>query len=833
MCSRYNETACRITQGPAHFFCPLTFYTMIRNQFIIAFRNLLRNKSFTAINIFGLATGITTCLLILLFVRNELSYDRFNKKADQMVRVVFRGTIQGEKMKEAMVMPPTAQTLKKDYPEVLEATRLRKFDNPRVTYREKTFKENSFAYADSNFFQVFTLPFIKGDSKNALREPNSVVISEKVAKKYFGNEDPMGKVLEFKDLNTSFKITGIMYNMPLNSHFHFDIFGSMTSLSESREPSWMTSEYYTYLVLPAGYDYKKLEAKLPQVVERYMGPQLQKAMGMTLAQFRQKGNDIGLFLQPLKDIHLRSDLNLELEPVGDIRYVYIFGAIAIFMLLIACINFMNLSTASASKRAREVGIRKVLGSLKGQLIRQFLLESILLTGFALFVSLILLYWSLPFFNRLSGKNLSLNLWSNVWVVPALLLFCLFIGVLAGTYPAFFLSSFKPVNVLKGKFTFGNKTVSLRSGLVVFQFFISIMLIIGTAIVHRQLAYIQNEKLGYDKDRVLVVQEAYWLGKSLDAFREKLQQDPRVVNVSTSGYLPAGYSYNNNFMIYADNNNDQLVKALRYDVDYNYIPTLGMQMETGRNFSRSFGTDSTAIIINEEAAKAFGWGKNAVGRYLTRPDNDGSRLTYHIIGIVKNFHFKSFHENISPLAMVLGNNSENIIVKIKSNDIAGLLNMMKKNWTNLKAEVPFSYSFLDKRFTETYQSEQKTGQILGIFAGLTILVACLGLFGLATFTAEQRTKEIGIRKVLGASVTNIFSLLSKDFLKLVLIAFLIASPIAWFMMNKWLQDYAYRTNISWWIFVLAAALAITITLITVSYRAIRAAFVNPVNSLRSE
>jgi putative ABC transport system permease protein len=806
---------------------------MIKNYFKIGIRSLLRNKFFTAINIFGLTLGMTTCLLIMLYVQNEMSYDRFNKKADQIVRVVFRGSIQGEKMKEAMVMPPIAQTFKSEYPEVLEATRLRNYGNPRITYGDKTFKENAFAYADSNFFEVFTLPFLKGNPKTALLEPNTIVISESVAKKYFGSEDPIGKVLQFKDLNTSFKITGVMREMPVNSHFHFDLFASMASFPQSREFSWMTSEYYTYLVLPKGYDYKKLEAKLPADVEKYMGSQLQKAMGMTYAQFRQKGNELGLYLQPLMDIHLHSDLNLELGPVGDIRYVYIFSIVAIFMLLIACINFMNLSTAGASKRAREVGIRKVLGSLNGQLVRQFLLESLLLTSFAFLLSILLVFWALPFLNKLSGKNLSFNLLSNPWLLPGLLLFALITGLLAGSYPAFFLSSFKPVTVLKGKIASMGKTVSLRSGLVVFQFFISIVLIIGTIIVHKQLTFIQNEKLGYNKDQVVIVQESYWLGKNLEPFKQKLLQDPRVVSISSSGYLPAGNTYNNNFMIYADNSSDQLVKTLRYDVDYNYIQTLGMEMADGRNFSKSFGTDSTGIIINEETAKAFGWDKNALGHNLTRPDNDGTKLTYHVIGVVKNFHFKSFHEPISPLVMVLNNNIENLIVKTNTSDIAGLLSTMKKNWNDLKGEVPFSYTFLDDRFNKSYESEQKIGLILSIFAGVTIFVACLGLLGLATFTAEQRTKEIGIRKVLGASIANIVSLLSIDFIKLVFIAFIIATPVAWYMMNKWLQDFAYKTNISGWIFLLVAVLAVAITIITVSFRAIRAAVVNPVDSLRSE
>ncbi len=493
---------------------------MLKNYFKIGIRSLLRNKFFTAINIFGLTLGMTTCLLIMLYVQNEMSYDRYNKKADQIVRVVFRGSIQGEKMKEAMVMPPVAQTLKSEYPEVLEATRLRNYGSPRITYGDKTFKENAFAYADSNFFEVFTLPFLKGNPKTALLEPNTIVISESVAKKYFGSEDPIGKVLLFKDFNTSFKITGVMREMPVNSHFHFDLFASMASFPQSREFSWMTSEYYTYLVLPKGYDYKKLEAKLPADVEKYMGSQLQKAMGMTYKEFRQKGNELGLYLQPLMDIHLHSDLNLELGPVSDIRYVYIFSVVAIFMLLIACINFMNLSTAGASKRAREVGIRKVLGSLNGQLVRQFLLESLLLTSFAFMLSLILVFWTLPFLNKLSGKNLSFDLLSNLWLLPGLLLFALVTGLLAGSYPAFFLSSFKPVTVLKGKIASMGKTVSLRSGLVVFQFFISIVLIIGTIIVHKQLSFIQNEKLGYNKDQVVIMQEAYWLGKNQEAFKRK-------------------------------------------------------------------------------------------------------------------------------------------------------------------------------------------------------------------------------------------------------------------------------------------------------------------------
>lgn len=806
---------------------------MIKNYFKIAFRNLIRNKAFSFINIFGLAIGLATCLIIMLFVQNELSYDRFNEKADRIVRVIFRGTVQGQKMNEANVMPPTAQTLKNDYPEVLEATRLRDYGRPRIKYGNKTYRDDAFAFVDSNFFSVFTIPFLAGDPKTALVQPNTLVITKALAKKYFGKEDPIGKMMTFIDGNTICKITGIIDKVPDNAHFHFDLFVSMSSLPEARSTSWMQSSFYTYLVLPPGYNYKKLEAKLPQVVVKYMGPQFLQSMGITLDQYLKKGNDIGLYLQPLTDIHLHSDFAYDLEPSGDIRYVYIFGVIAIFMLIIACINFMNLSTAGASKRSREVGIRKVLGSLKQELVRQFLVESVLLSAIALIIAVGLVYLALPVFNQLAGKNLTLQFTSTPWVIPVLVLFGLFTGLLAGSYPAFYLSSFNPVAVLKGRFTSGKKSISLRSVLVVFQFFISISLIICTTIVFNQLNYIRHIKLGYDKDQVVVIPDTYLLDNKASLFREQLLQDLRVASVSVSNYLPAGPSGNNNYIVSADDNPSQMQKTLRYDVDYQYIPTLGMEMAAGRNFSREYATDSSAVIINETAAKAFGWGKNALGHSLIDPDKQAANKSLRVIGVVKDFHFKSLHELISPLVMVMGNDGATLIVKTKTKDLPGLLSTMNKHWKELNADVPFSYSFLDERFKNTYQSEQTTGLTLAIFAGLTIFVACLGLFGLATFTAEQRTKEIGIRKILGATVIGILSLLSKDFLKLVFIAFIIATPVAWLIMNKWLQDFAYRSPVNLWIFIWAAFAASLITIITISYQAIKAALSNPVKSLRSE
>jgi putative ABC transport system permease protein len=796
----------------------------------IAFRNLWRHKKFSAINISGLAIGIATCIIIMLFVQHELSYDTYNEKADRMVRVVFRGQVQGEKLREANVFPPLAQTLLRDFPEVQEATRLCQGGRPLITYGDKTFRE-SFVFADSNFFKVFTLPLLEGDVNTALLEPNTMVISRELAKKYFGDESPLGKVVNL-DGNADLKITGMIDKVPENSHFHYDIFVSMASLPDSKSDSWMTSNYYTYLVLPEGYDPKQLEAKLPAAMDKYMGPQLKHAMGMNMQEFRAAGNELALYLQPLKDIHLHSDFTNDFESPGDIRYVYIFSAIALFMLLIACINFMNLSTASAGNRAREVGMRKVMGALKTKLVIQFLLESIVLTAVAMLLAVALVQMTLPLFNQLSGKELTLDTSLHPWLIPGLILIGLFTGVLAGSYPAFFLSSFNPVTVLKGKLTSGKGGMSLRSGLVVFQFFISITLMVSTAVVYNQLAYIRNKKLGYEKDQVLILPETWLLGQKEQVLRQQLEQDPRVASITSSGYIPAGESWANNFFVYEKDPATQ-IKTLRYEVDYNYLQTLGMQMVAGRNFSRHLASDSTAVIVNESAARALGWNQNAIGRTLTHSDNEAKRNTYHVIGIVKDFHFKSFHERISPLVMTLHSRQGTMLIKTKTKDIAGLLASIKTSWDKMNAKAPFSYSFLDERFNNTYRAEQNTGFMLGIFAGLTIFVACLGLFGLATFMARKRNKEIGVRKVLGASVQSIVSLLSKDFLKLVGIAFLVAAPVSWFIMNKWLQDFAYRINISWWVFALAALAAVIIAIGTVSIQAIRAAVANPMKTLRTE
>ncbi|MBS1666256.1 MAG: ABC transporter permease [Bacteroidetes bacterium] len=805
---------------------------MLKNYFKTAWRNLVKNKSFSLINILGLSVGISVCFIIMMYVMDELSYDRFNKNADRIVRISFKANMNGGKINEASVMPPTAQTLKYDYPEVEIATRLRDYGIPKVILNDKKFNAGRLAFVDANFFSVFTFQFLQGDPANALQLPNTIVITEEMAKTYFGNQDPIGKTLKFNnDGDDLYKVKGVFKKLPSNSHFHFDMLASMASLPEAKSTSWMQSNFYTYLLLQKGYDYKKLEAKLPDMVEKYMGPQIMQAMHISLSQFRTKGNELGFVLQPLTDIHLHSINSFELEPSGDIKYVYIFGAIAIFMLAIACINFINLSTASASKRAKEVGVRKVLGSGKWELVKQFLLESVLLAFMAILISIVFVQLALPVFNSLSGKNLQSALrFKNI---TSLLLLGLFVGIVAGIYPAFFLSSFQPIAVLKNKLRRNVKSLSLRSSLVVFQFFISVCLIVGTIVVSQQMKFIQNKKLGYDKEQLLVIPNSYLLGSNEKVFKDELLKDPRVVNATVSAYRPAGPTNSNNSMLYPDGDENKLIRTLRYDVDEQYIPTLGMSMVAGRNFSKDMSTDSSGVIINETAANTFGWGDKAIGHTLTwMNDNSGGKLSLHVIGVVKDFNFKSLHEAITPLIMVLQPES-GLIVKIKTADVAGLLSSMKQAWASYKTEEPFTYAFMDDLYNNTYLAEQKSGTILNIFAALTIFVACLGLFGLATYTAEQRTKEIGIRKVLGASVSQVTGMLSKDFLKLILIACVLAFPVAWWAMNNWLKDFAYRIHISVWVFVLATVAVIVVALVTISYQAIKAALANPVKSLRTE
>ncbi|MCG8305743.1 MAG: ABC transporter permease [Cytophagales bacterium] len=809
-------------------------YGMFKNNLKIGWRNLLKHKGLFAINITGLGIGIATCMIILLFVVDELSYDRYNEKADQIVRVVLRGKMNGELIKEAVTSAPAAPTLQQEFPEVLQGTRLRDYSTPRITYKNNTFRNSRVAYVDANFFSVFTLPFIKGDPKTSLKEPNTIVITQDEAVKYFGDEDPMGKILDFKEWSAHFKVTGIIEKVPANSHFHFDLFASMEGLDDAKELKWLESNYHSYLLLNMNSDRKDLESKMPAFVEKYIGPQVKQALGISMAEFNEKGNDVGLFFQPLTDIHLHSDFAsiTELEQGGDIKTVYIFSAMAIFVLLVACINFMNLSTASASKRAKEVGIKKVIGSTKKQLLIQFLTESSMSTILAMLLAIILVLNTLPVFNNLSGKVLQASYILNPQMLLYLSVFGIIISLLAGSYPAFFLSSFKPISALKNKFTIG-RGKGIRSGLVVFQFVISTGLIIGTLVVNKQMSYILNKNIGYDKDQLLVLRDSWMLGNKEIAFKDHFLNDSRVEHITMSGYVPAGPSNNNMTGVYPDPSSGVFRRTIVYHIDDRYLPTMGMELVAGRNFSEEYGPESSNVIINQTAAKMFGLSDNAVGKTLKHAtDNEGGTEDLIIIGVVKDFHFKSLRRPIDPLIMLKNPNS-GLMVRAKTSDMPGLIGDMKEMWTDFNVEEPFSYALLDELYNKTYLSELKMGTMLRIFTLLTIFVACLGLLGLVTFTAEQRIKEIGIRKVLGSTVAQIIALLSLDFLKLVCISFIIAFPLGYYLMDKWLRDFAYRIEIHWWVFALAGLITLSIALMTISFKSAKVAMTNPIDSLRDE
>ncbi len=801
---------------------------MVKNYFKIAWRNLLKNKGLFSINIFGLALGIASCLIIILFVTDEMSYDRYNEKADQIVRVVLKGNFNGEVVNEAIVMTPVAETMMEEFPEVQSATRLKKINKPKVTFNNTTYRNGTFAYVDPNFFEVFTLPIIKGNNTTPLNEPNTIVLIQEEATKYFGVQDPIGKVLDIDDLQ--FKVTAIIEKIPNNSHFHFDMLASMVGYKEAKKTSWTHGDYHTYLILKEGYNYKDLESKLPPFIEKYMGPEMKQEIGMSFNEFT-KDNQIGLFLQPLTDIHLKSDFTSAstLEQGGDIKVVYIFSAIALFMLIIACINFINLATASATKRAKEVGIRKVLGSKRKQLISQFLTESFMASIMAMVLALIFVAIVLPLFNNLSGKELAITYLFSPKILLVLISLLIGISFLAGFYPAFYIASFKPILALKSKFSRSGKSEDIRSGLVVFQFVVSVGLILAVIIVDQQMSFIKNKDIGYDKEQLLVLRESYFLGNNKAAFKNKILKDPRVTQVTTAAFTPAGTSDKYVSGIFINQQFNRRVNV--YNVDEQYIPTMGMTLVKGRNFSKEFGTDSLNIIINETAAMKLGFGDVPLGKTLTRDTNNGKQ-NLRVIGVVKDFHFQSLHKKIEPLIM-LNNPYGGLIVKAKIKDMSGLIESISTLWNSFDIGEPFNYSLLDESYNTTYLKEQKLGTILRSFALLTIFVACLGLFGLVTFTTEQRFKEIGIRKVLGSSILQIVTLLSKDFIKLVLVSFVIAFPLGYYLMNKWLEDFAYRIEIHWSTFVMSGLITIIIAFITISFRSINAAITNPIKSLKTE
>jgi putative ABC transport system permease protein len=789
---------------------------MLKNYLKIAIRNLRRHKIISFINVIGLAIGIACAALILLYVRHELSYDRYHEKKDRIYRLVSK--VQGASYEAVAKVPgPWSIAAKKDFPEIEQIARFVFFNEILVSRGEKRFYESNGWFADSTVFDVFSFALLQGNPKTALTQPNAIVVTEAFAQKYFGKENALGQTLTFDNQN-QYQVTGVMANVPANSHFTFDFLVAMASYANPRRDNWQWLQFYTYVLLKEGASPQTIAAKFPALLR-------QNVEANIAANYTP-------YLQPLADIHLRSHLFREMQANSDIAYIYIFSAVGGFILLIACINFMNLTTARAATRAKEVGVRKVTGADRRQLVKQFLGESILISGLALLLALVCIDALLPAFNALTSRQLTVDYFQDYFLVIGLLGITLLVGMLAGSYPAFVLSSFMPVNVLKGKLP-GSSRTWLRKGLVVVQFAISAFLIIATGIVYNQLEYMQNKKLGFNEEQLVTfpIRDAA-MQQKYEVVKQAFAQHPNVVSVSVSANLPGGGDYG---IPYEPEGipEDRIPPMRILVVDHDFIQAFQMELAAGRSFSREYPTDATsAFMINEEAAKQLGW-SDLSGKMIAM--RNIQRAKAPVIGVLKDFHFRSMREKIGPIMFLIQTPDWfNVFsVRLRPENISETLAFLERKWAEFDPNHPFTYTFFDESFAQLHQAEQRIGTLLRYVSILAILIAGLGLFGLATFTAEQRTKEIGVRKVLGASVSSVTLLLSRDFTKLVLIGFIVAAPLAYYAMQRWLQEFAYRTEIGAGVFLLSGLLALVIAWLTVSYQSIKAALANPVESLRYE
>ena len=794
---------------------------MFQNYLKTAFRNLWKHRAFSFINIMGLTVGMTACFLIFLYVRFELSYDAFNTKADRIYRVVTDIKTPTEVIKTAGPAWAVPPNLKDEFPEIEAFVRIstRSF---LVRKGDIKIQEEKAAYADSAFFQVFDVKLLQGDPKKVLTGQMSVVLSQTAAKKYFGNTNPVGQTLLLTDEGIPATVTGLMQDIPENSQTQADMLVSMSTLTGRFQPrtdqQWGSYNSVAYLLLKPGANAKALETRFPAFIKKRNGQGEEKSKMYAT-----------LFLEPLRDVYLYSTRGGG-GSTGNINNVYIFSIIAIFILLIACINFINLTTARSTERAKEVGIRKVVGAGKLQLTRQFIGESVIICLLAFLLSLGLAALLLPLFNQLAGKQVSEGIFSN-WQYPgALFLAAIGIGLLAGVYPALVLSSFRPITVLKGRFATGTRGIILRKGLVVAQFSISIALIIGTIVVYRQMNFMRSQDLGFNKDQTLIIDTNG--DPAREAFKQALTTIPGVKSVSLSSSVPGAGNAGAYSEIENKQGDLQVANLDVYFVDFDYLKQYDMKVVAGRAFSRDFLTDTTqAMILNETAVKLFGYTspREAIGRRFKQWGREG-----RIIGVIKDFHFRSLQEEIKPLTMrIEPGNSDVVSAKVAAANLPATLAAIESKWKTMMPNKPYSYTFLNELFDRQYRAEERFGKLFLNFAILAIFISCLGLLGLAAYSTMQRTKEIGIRKVMGASIAGIVNLLSKDFLKLVIISFFIAAPVAWYFMDQWLQGFAYRTPIAWWIFAVAGIAALIIALTTISFQAVKAAVMNPVKSLRSE
>jgi len=834
-----------LEQAKITFGYPVRFKLMLRNYVKTAVRNLAKQKVYTAINVLGLAVSITSCLLIVIYVKHEFSYDTFFPGGDRIYKMVLERKYPNHVTHYSVIPHSFAKVMQQDFPEV-EAT-LHLFGpnrNSVVNYKVsdtevKSFEEDYFIQSDSSFFRFFDIELIKGDKKTALVSANQVIISETMASKYFGKQDPLGKVLGGD--NGEMRVSGVFKNLPDNSHLRFDFIGSLAGPQFNQfinQENYTSFDSHTYIKLKQGADPKALEAKFPKMVDTYAAGHIEHDLGKSWVDYKKAGNGYRYTLQPLMSIHLDpTNLEFTITPSGNLKYVYILSFIALLILVIACINFMNLATARSAERAREVGVRKVMGSFRSQLVTQFLTESILLSSISTALAIVGVFLLLPSFSNLVEKQL--HFFFSADVIFGLLGFALLVGILSGLYPAFVLSHFNPVTVMKGNFSGNAKGAWLRNGLVVFQFIISIVLIVGTVVVGQQMRFMQNKNLGFDKEKVLMIERAFALDKKTEPFIEQIRQMPEVESVAgTSSRI------GNRDDVFGDQfepeGSDEILTVKSIIIDNDFAQVIGFELKEGRFFAKETN-DSLHVLLNETAVKTMNL-PDPVGRKLSHVTNnrDGSITTkvYTVIGVVKNFHFQSLRDEITPLVIYCNEASGSpinnfVAVRLKPGSFNPVIRKIESKWKEFVPSQPFKFEFLDDNLNRGYAEEQRSGKLFAIFSGLAIIIACVGLFGLSAYTVSLRTKEIGIRKVLGASVSGVIVLLSSDFTKLVLLAFVLAVPAAWWMMDTWLSGFAYRISLTIGSFALAGIIAIAIAWITVSYQAIKAAIVNPVKSLKGE
>lgn len=807
---------------------------MLRNYIKVAFRTIRKNPAYSLINIFGLALGMGVSMLILLYVQYEMSYDTYHEKSDRIVRVSRAWFNEdGEtSLHLGHVAPPFGPLLEEDFESVREAVRFFQL-SPLVTYENNSFVEDRFFFADPEVFELFSWQMLKGDPASALTYPDGIVLTESTARKYFGEEDPMGKnlVFEYSGVEVTCQVRGVMEDVPDNSHFKFDFLASMDPLvgfyggEEQMMRNFGSNNFATYLLLPEGYDQSRLQDQLAAFLDRNMSPG---------TEGEPASENTALRLWPLTDIHLYSHLDSEIEANGNIEYVYLFTAIALFILLIACINFMNLSTARSSKRAVEVGLRKVIGADRKAIVRQFYGESVLLALLALVGAVLMVELGLPFFNRFLSTNLELNLLRNGWHLAGIAGIVVFVGLVAGSYPALFLSGFQPVEVLKGTFHSKEGHARFRSALVVTQFAISIALIICLTVVYSQLDFMRNKDLGFDRQNIAVLPTSPRINSNIENIRDRLLTHPGISHIALSSRVPSGR------LLDSQNASAEIKGELR-DIDFRiadihvshtFLETYGIDLVAGRDFDIRNQSDSTeAFILNESTVETIGWSspEEAVGKIFHYGERRGE-----VTGVARDFHFESLHQSIAPMVFVIPQNRISYVsVKIAKGMREETLSYLEEQWATLRPDYPFTHFFVERSFDEQYAAEERLAKIFAYFSVLAIVIASLGLLGLASFTTQQRIKEVGIRKVFGASVSRIVLLLSRRFTLLVLVSLFIAAPVAWYAMDRWLEGFAYQVPVSWWNFLLAGGLALVIAWGTISWQAIRAATSNPVNSLRAE